>query len=112
MISTNLTPPLTHPETAWIALAVPLWLAVAAILICTLLLRERLRLALHALLERRSARNRSTPVEPALFWTPPIASAAQLLRSCLLTVLVLLGMLSWLAPLFVASVLAGARTVL
>lgn len=93
---TSTVPPLTHPETAWIALAVPLWLTVATILVCTLLLRERLRLALHTLLERRAAINRAMPIEPVLFWTPPIASAAQLLRSCLLAVLVLLAGLSWL----------------
>ena len=41
-------PSITHPETAWLALSVPLWITIATILLFSLLLRGKLRAALHA----------------------------------------------------------------
>jgi hypothetical protein len=103
---------ITHPETAWIADAAPLALAVAAVLLLSLLLRGRLRAALLGLLQRRAARSLTTPIEPALVWTPPIVSEGRLLTVCLLAALALLLLLSLLAPVFVAVLLAGPATAL
>ena len=55
MNTSTLTTTLTHPETAWLALSVPLWLTMAAILLFSLLLRGKLRVLLHSYLERRAA---------------------------------------------------------
>jgi Flp pilus assembly protein TadB len=104
--------PLTHPETAWIALAVPLMLAIAAILGMSILLRGKLRVALHAYLEQRAAKHRAERVDGALLWTPPIATESQLMTICLLVALIGVVVLSRLAPLFVAIVLAGPVTAL
>src|SRR5262245_38061560 len=104
--------PLTHPETAWIALAVPLMLAIAAILGMSLLLRGKVRVALHAYLEQRAAKHRTDRVDAALLWTPPIATESQLMTICLIVALMGVVVLSRLAPLFVAIVLAGPVTAL
>jgi len=109
---TMLDNPLTHPETAWIALAVPLCLTVAAVLGMSLLLRGKLRLALHMTLQRRAAKHRADTVDPALLWTPPIATESQLVTICLMGVLLVLVVLSRWLPLFVAIVLAGPMTAL
>ena len=106
------TQPITHPETAWIANAVPLWMTIAAILLFALLLRGRLRAALHIYLAQRSARGRSEHLPATLLWTPPIATATQLLTLCLLVVLTVLAVLSAIAPLFIALALAGPATAL
>src|ERR671922_2706309 len=96
---------LTHPETTWIALSVPLWLTMAAILLFTLLLRGKLRAALHTYLEQRAAKDRSSPVETALLWTPPIVSEGHLLAFSLVSVLAVLVVLNTITPLFLALVL-------
>lgn len=102
---------MTHPETAWIVNAVPLLLTVATILLMTLLLRGKLRAALHTYLAQRAVQG-SSPVEAALLWTPPITSAGRLLTYCLLAVIAGLVGLSLLMPLFVALLLAGPATAL
>jgi hypothetical protein len=102
----------THPETAWLVSAVPLWLAVGTILLFTLLLRGRLRAALHAYLAQRASTERASHVDPQLLWTPPIASAGRLLAFCLLAVLLVLVGLSTVMPLFVGLILAGPATAL
>jgi Flp pilus assembly protein TadB len=107
--------PITHPETAWIANSVPLLLTVATILLFTLLLRGKLRAALHTYLVQRAARGRAgseTPVQTPLLWTPPITTEGRLLAFCLVAVLSVLVALSKLVPLFVALVLAGPATAL
>jgi len=104
------TPAITHPETAWLVLAVPLWMTVAAILLFSLLLRGKLRAALHIYLEQRAAKGRSDSVPSALLWTPPIATERQLLIFCLIAVLTVLLVLNALVPLFIALVLAGPAT--
>ena len=83
---------ITHPESAWIADAAPLALAVAAVLLLSLLLRGRLRAALLDLLQRRAARSLAAPIEPALIWTPPIGSEARLLTGCLLVPMIMHGL--------------------
>jgi Flp pilus assembly protein TadB len=113
MNATSLTDtPITHPETAWIATAVPLWLAMGTILLFTLLLRGKLRAALHAYLGQRAARSYAGSVDPQLLWTPPITSAGKLLAFCLVSVLVVLVILSKLVPLFIALILSGPATAL
>jgi Flp pilus assembly protein TadB len=104
--------PITHPETAWIVGAVPLLLTVATILLFTLLLRGKLRAALHTYLEQRAAKGRTSPVETALLWTPPITTEGRLLAFCLVAVIIVLGVLSKIVPLFLALVLAGPATAL
>src|SRR5262245_24725859 len=110
--STLTTTPLTHPETAWLALSVPLWLTMAAILLFSLLLRGKLRLMLHSYLERRAAKARDDTVPIALLWTPPIASEGQMLTFCLIAVLIVLVVLARVVPLFIALILAGPATAL
>ena len=104
--------PVTHPETAWIALAVPLWLAMGTILLFTLLLRGKLRASLRIFLEQRAAKGRNTLIEASLLWTPPIMSEQRLLMFCLIAVLIVLVILSKLIPLFIALLLAGPATAL
>jgi Flp pilus assembly protein TadB len=111
MHTSSLTgPAITHPETAWLALAVPLWMTVAAILLFSLLLRGKLRAALHAYLEQRAAKGRSESVPSALLWTPPVATEQQLLIFCLIAVLIVVIVLSSIIPVFIALVLAGPAT--
>jgi Flp pilus assembly protein TadB len=104
--------PITHPETAWIANAVPLLLTVATILLFTLLLRGKLRAALHTFLVQRAAKGRTSSVETALLWTPPITTEGRLLAFCLVSVIIALVALSKIVPLFLALVLAGPATAL
>ena len=107
--------PITHPETAWIANAVPLWLTIATILLFTLLLRGRLRAALHIYLQQRAARGqggREPSVQTPLLWTPPITTEGRLLAFCLISVLAVLIVLSKIVPLFIAMILAGPATAL
>ena len=104
--------PITHPESAWIVSAVPLWLAVGTILLFTLLLRGKLRTALHAYLSERAAKSSTSPVDPQLLFTPPITSESTLLTCCLLAVLVVLVVLSKLVPLFIALIVSGPATAL
>ena len=103
---------ITHPETAWIANAVPLWLAIGAIVLCALLLRGKLRASLRLLLHRRAARGRSSVSEAALLWTPPIVSEQRLLVACLAAALTVLVILSRVTPLFVALLLSGPAAAL
>lgn len=103
--------PLTHPESAWIALSTPLWLTIAAVLGLTLLMRGRIRAALRAYLATHAGRGRSA-TEPALLWMPPITSEDRLLAFCLLAALLVLIVLSRVAPLFAALILAGPATAL
>ena len=113
MNTTTLTDsPFTHPETAWIATAVPLWLAMGTILLFALLLRGKLRVSLRLFLERRAARGCSSVIEAALIWTPPIISEQRLLMFCLVAVLTVLVILSKVTPLFVALLLSGPATAL
>jgi Flp pilus assembly protein TadB len=113
MNSSTLTDnPITHPETAWIANAVPLWFTVGTILLLTLLLRGRLRAALHTYLEQRAARDRMSLVETPLLWVPPITGESTLLACCLIAVLAVLVVLSKIVPLFIAMILAGPATAL
>ena len=104
--------PITHPETAWIALSVPLWLAMGTILLFALLLRGKLQTSLRVFLEQRAARGRSGVIEAALLWTPPIMSERRLLTCCLLAVLAVLVVMSRAIPLFVALLLSGPAAAL
>jgi hypothetical protein len=103
---------ITHPETAWLALSVPLWITVATILLFSLLLRGKLRAALHTYLVGRAAKNHSDLLPTALLWTPPIATEGQLLIFCLAAALLVLIALHMVIPLFIALLLAGPATAL
>lgn len=102
----------THPETAWIALAVPLWLTMGTILLFALLLRGKLRASVRIFLEQRAAKGRNTLIEAALLWTPPIVSEQRLLAFCLIAILIVLVVLSKVILWFVALLLAGPATAL
>ncbi len=100
---------LTHSESAWLALSAPLWLTVATILGLTLVLRGRLILAARMLLARWFARE-APAVDPALHWLPPIATPARLLAISLLAALLVLAIISRMAPIFLAVILSGPAT--
>ena len=109
-MSSLTNPPFTHPETAWIVNAVPLCLAVGTILLFTLLLRGKLRRALHAYLVQRAAQERQGAVDPQLLFTAPIVSTERLLAFCLISVLLVLVLLNFIAPIFLALLLSGPAT--
>jgi hypothetical protein len=96
--------PVTHPETAWLAASVLLWLGLAAALALALLLRGTTIRALAALFRRLAARQSSYA---ELAWSPPIVGAGQLLAISAFAGALVLGGLTLLAPLFVAVVLAA-----
>lgn len=77
--------PTTHPETAWLALAVAPALTAAGVLVLGLLIRGRLALLLAALQARRVARR--TPAgarpDPALVWLPATVVPERLVALCL-----------------------------
>lgn len=100
------TPTLTHPATAWLVNAVPLWLLVALILALTLLLRVRLVAAARAWLTARLRRTKREAVDSALYWTPEVIGASQLVAACIGVVLLVSAGLSLLAPLWLAVLLA------
>ncbi|HWQ13900.1 MAG TPA: hypothetical protein VNL77_13965 [Roseiflexaceae bacterium] len=104
------TPTITHPETAWVAQAVPVFLTIGTILLITLLLRGKRRAALGAMLLRRAASQQRDVVDPVLVWAVPITSETTLLGICLVTACTLVVVLTGLAPFFVALVLAGPLT--
>ena len=104
--------PITHPQTAWIANAVPLCLAVGTILLFTLLLRGKLRGTMHAYLVQRAMSDQIHQVDSQLLWTPPITSEGRLLAFCLVATLSVLMVLNTLIPLFIALLLAGPATAL
>ena len=64
--------PLTHPETAWIAVSVPLWLLLGGILGVSLTLRGWGLSACRRLIERRRAT--AGDEDPALLWSPPVTT--------------------------------------
>ncbi len=109
---THLSAGVTHPETAWLVSAVPVWFTIAVVLLLTLLLRGRLLHLLQELLARYAARGHTESVAAALLFVPPIVTSAQLLTSCLVAALGALLVLSLLGPLFWAVVLAGPATAL
>jgi hypothetical protein len=98
----------TNPETAWIALAVPVWLAVAGMLGATLVARGRLATMLQAMLTRRA----TVASDPALAWVPPIADAGRLVGAALASAILVTLVLSQLAPVLLAALLAGPAGVL
>ncbi|HEY0739337.1 MAG TPA: hypothetical protein VGD69_30725 [Herpetosiphonaceae bacterium] len=103
---------MTHPETALWMYAVPSCITIAIILIMTLLLRGRLLAAVQQLMVHHTARTKAYVHDWALQWVPPIATPGQLLTSCISTLIVVLVVMSYLGPLFVAILLAGPATAL
>ncbi len=112
MDPTSYVPPVTHPETAWLADLVPLAATIAAILAFTLIFRSRLGMALDAYLARRFSHAGSEQIDPALRWHPPIVTAPRMLTLCLVAMLAILVILSLIGPLLAAIVLAGPLTAL
>jgi len=100
---------ITHPETAWLTLAVPPALVAVALLAAGLLLRGRLALALATLQVRRAKRRlpEGARPDPALVWTPPTIAAERLVLLCLGLAVVVAVLLSLALPLAMA-LLAGA----
>ena len=106
------TPTLTHAETAWLETAVPVFATIAVMLLFALLLRGRLRAMLAGMLLTRAAGRQHAAIDPALMWVASIASETQLLAICLAVATGLIAVLSVLAPLFLAVLLAGPLTAL
>ncbi len=97
--------PLTHPETAWIAVSVPLWLLLGGILGVSLTLRGWGLSACRRLIERRRAT--AGDEDPALLWSPPVTTPGQLFGASLAAVLLVTAALSLVATPFIALVLAA-----
>ncbi|MEN9935035.1 MAG: hypothetical protein RLZZ387_1614 [Chloroflexota bacterium] len=95
--------PITHTDTAWLALSVPLWLTVAAALGATLLMRHELLAVLSTLLAQRSAERAA---DAALVWSPPVATPGQLLAAALASALAVTAGVTLLAPVSVAVALS------
>ena len=106
----RLPTPITHPETAWLALSVPAWLLVAGVLCATAILRRSMLAALGALLRRRAPPSEHS--DPALDWAPPIAGPGQLLAVALAAALLTGAAAALAAPLFVAALLAAPAAAL
>lgn len=107
----------THPETAWLIGAVPVALAVLAVLVVAALLRERLLRALAALQVRRAdARRGELPPallpDEALVWVPPSVPTERTLLICAGVALALLTALALAAPLYLALALCAPLTAL
>ena len=100
----------THPETAWIALATPIFLTLVGLLALALILRSRISTALVVRITRLMTRAPSFPVEAALIWTPPIVSETQLLTVSLVCALIVIVALIKAVPMFLALLLAGPVT--
>jgi Flp pilus assembly protein TadB len=101
--------PITHPETAWLALAVAPALTAAGLLVAGLLLRGRLALLLAVLQARRAARRLPAGAlpDPALVWSPATVAPERLVAICLgVAVAVSAALALTLAP--AVAVLAGA----
>ncbi|NTU86319.1 MAG: hypothetical protein HGA45_44490 [Chloroflexales bacterium] len=101
------TPPLTHPETAWLIHAVTPALVVVALLVAGLIARPRLVLMLAEARARRARRalerlpSADRP-DPALLWMPEEMSAERLVATGLGVTLALAACLSLVAPLALA----------
>lgn len=103
---------ITHPETALWVYAVPICITIAIILITTLILRGRLLAACQQLVVRYTARTEGNGHDLALQWVPSIATPAQLLTACITALIIVLAVMSYLGPLFLAILLAGPATAL
>lgn len=101
---------ITHPEGAWIVLAVPLWIAVATVLAAALLARWRAHLMIQRILAWRTKQRRRGGCDMALNWDPPITRASTLLASSLGALLIVLTVLSQIAPILAAVICSGPAT--
>lgn len=110
----DLSPPITHPETAWLALAVAPALTAAALLVVGLLLRGRLALLLAQLQASRAARRLpgGARPDPALVWTPQTIAPERLVALCLALATAVAVTLSLAAPPFLAILLGTPLTAL
>jgi Flp pilus assembly protein TadB len=110
----DLTPPVTHPETAWLALAVAPALTAAALLVAGLLLRGRLALLLAQLQARRAARRLPAGArpDPALVWAPETIAPERLAALCLAVATAVAVVLSLAVPPFLALLLGAPLTAL
>jgi len=100
---------LTHPETAWLVAAVPVFLAVALVLISSLLARGALLGGLRRLLARQAA-PRQAGIDAGLIWYPPVITPERLLAITTGAALVVVVGLTRIAPALLALVLAGPIT--
>ena len=102
---------LTHPETAWLALATPTFLAIAVLLILGIILHAGVSKELAVRIARLTTPAPTFPVEAALLWAPPVVGESQLLTICLgCAAVVSVGLLK-LMPTLLAPLAAGPLTV-
>lgn len=106
--------PITHPETAWLTLAVVPALTAAGLIVAGLLLRGRLALLLANLQARRAARRLPAAArpDPALVWTPATVAPERLVAACLGVAVVTAAALSLVAPPALALLAGGPATAL
>ncbi len=100
----------THPASAWLISATPPALVSAVLLVSTLLLRDRLALALALAQSKISARrhggSRPRP-DPALTWVPTTIDPSRTVIICAGVVAVVAAALSFAAPIFLALALSA-----
>jgi hypothetical protein len=108
----NLTPSITHPETAWLAMAVAPALTVAALLVVGLLLRGRLATLLAEQQARRAARRLPATArpDPALVWTPQTIGPSRLATILLAVMTCCAAALSVAVAPFLAPLIGGPIT--
>jgi Flp pilus assembly protein TadB len=104
--------PLTHPQTALWVVAVPVFLTFVVILAIAVFGRRTLIPACQLCIVRYASRKHGHHmVNPALVFVPPIISPARFLAYTIGTLLVLWLTLWWIAPMFVALLLAPVATI-
>lgn len=106
--------PITHPETAWLTLAVLPALTAAGLLVAGLLLRGRLALLLAQLQARRAAARLAPGArpDPALVWAPAPIPPERLVAICLGAAAAVAVGLTLLVPPALALLLGGPAAAL
>jgi hypothetical protein len=99
----------THPETAWLVTAVPVLLAVALVLLLSVLARGPILGVLTRMLATQAAK-RQQGIDANLVWHPPVVTPERLLAITTLVALMMVAALTRIAPIFVALVLVGPLT--
>lgn len=104
--------PLTHPSTALWVVAVPVFLTLVVVLFIAVFGRRTLLPACQLCIVRYATRNHGRQtVDPGLVFIPPIISPTRFLSYVIGTLLLLWLVLWWIAPMFVALVLAPVATI-
>ncbi|NJN14858.1 MAG: hypothetical protein HC822_00350 [Oscillochloris sp.] len=101
----------TNPESAWLIAIVPSALAVAAVLIVVLLLREQCTLWLAQLQHRHATNNPANLPDPALLRRAEPLAPQHLLLIALVSALLTAAFTALIAPIWLALVCAGPLSI-